>query len=303
MTGKGRFPIMSQSGNGPGREPSSDGAGGPPQGRGSGGGSGGSGDEGTMLGLGSGGAKPIMGKPSLTMMVNNKETDLWNTVLVGAAVKQIEQILSRSKADSAYDMTAFIRGVEYQGFDRLFYIKHALTKMSVSVFARFAIIGAIRGSNFTKICDSCETMPGDLISGFTSCGFVKTPKRRTDLTILRNTASIPHWCAYWNIKAVIVKKIPTNDCDSALQFPGAASLPMSRTVRMNHLRFCSEFSQLLPGGRFNLNIYLTAMKNSIPVTDIPAEVLSILEVSAGSESYSLRDDDMAPYSQAMVRAR
>jgi hypothetical protein len=260
-------------------------------------------DNGTVLGFSRGGPKPIPGKPALVLMIKGKEVDTWNTIMTGFEAKELEGILSRAKTDNAYDMTQFIRMIEYQGFDRLFYIKHALTKMTISVFARFAIIGAIRGSNFQKITDSCEMMPQDLISAFTTNGFVKTPKKRTDITILRNTASIPHWCVYWSQKAGIAKKIPTEACPSELQFPGAASLPMSRSRRMQHLKFCAEFSQLLPGGQFNLNIYLTAMKNSIPISDIPNEVLTVLEVGATSENHLLKEDDMTPYSRAMVRTR
>lgn len=260
-------------------------------------------DNGTTLGITSKRAKAIKGKPALIMEINGKETDLWATVLPGIRHTDLESALKRSTTDDTYDMTAFIRAIEYQGFDRLFYIRHALTLMSVSVFARFAIIGAIRGSNFKKITDSCENMPNDLVTAFTNCGFVKTPKKRTDLTILRNTSSIPHWCAYWNNKAKIEKKLPSSGCDAAIQFPGAASLPMSREVRMQHLTFCSEFSSMLPGGVFNLNIYLTAMKNAIPIEDIPNEVLQILKVSSMSESHKLSDEEVAPYSKALIPLR
>jgi hypothetical protein len=260
-------------------------------------------DQGTVLGIGTGQSRGIEGKPSLVMNVRGKELDTWNDVLNGAGAKELEQVLSRAKIDEFYDMTNFIRGVEYQGFDRLFYIKYALSKMSVSVFSRFAIIGAIRGSNFAKIRENCESMPNDLITGFDHCGFVKTPKKKTDLTILRNTASIPHWCVYWCQKADVGKKIPTSDCPAPLQFPGAASLPMSHPVRMKHLKFCVDFSQLLPGGRFNVSIYLTAMRNAIPISDIPQEVLAILEVKSTSENYILTEEDVAPYSKSLIVTR
>lgn len=256
---------------------------------------------GSVLGLSDG--KQLEGQPSLVRSVKGKETDLWNTVLNGSGAKEIERIFQIAKLDTAYDMTDFIRKIEYQGFDRLFYIKHALTKMTVSVFARFAIVGGIRGSNFTKISETCDEMPTDLTTAFSTCGFVKTPKKRHDFTILRNTASIPHWVAYWCQKAEIVKKIPSSDCPAELQFPGAASLPMSRDVRMKHLKFCSDFSMLLPGGKFNLNIYMTAMRNEIQVQDIPNEILSVLGVNSQSESHKLTDDEVAPYSQALVRVR
>lgn len=248
----------------------------------------------------------VKDQPSLVKARKGKDgnvvqVDFWNQVFPGLDVDALTTILDQSKVDSAYDMTQFIRGIEYQGFDRLFYIKHALTKMSVSVFSRFAIVGCLRGSNFMKIKDTCDYMPADLVNGYSSLNFVKTPKKRTDLTILRNTASIPHWCVYWCMKADVSKKIETEPCPASLQFPGAASLPMSKELRLNHLRFCQAFSMLLPGGKFNTNIYMTAYKNQIPVEEIPVEVCEILGVNSKTPAYQIADADMAPYTQAILK--
>jgi len=257
---------------------------------------------GTRLSVSNKNLRKVSGAPALQK--ERKDTDgnwvsidFWNHVVKGIDATYLTEILTESKTDQYYDMTSFIRGIEYQGFDRLLYIKHALTLMSVSVFSRFAIIGALRGSNFEKIKDSCENMPSDLPASFTTCGFVKTPKKRKDLTILRNTASIPHWCVYWFRKAGVEKKIPGSGCPAELQFPGAASLPMSREVRMQHIDFCFQFSQLLTGGKFNLNIYLVAMKNAIPISEIPLETLELLKVGAQSESYVLKDEEIQQYDQ------
>lgn len=257
---------------------------------------------GTKLSMDNKSLRKISGAPALQKERKNKEgnwvgIDFWNHVIEGLEVKKLTEILTESQTDKHYDMTAFIRGVEYQGFDRLLYIQHALSLMSVSVFSRFAIIGALRGSNFEKIKDSCENMPADLPAAFTSNGFVKTPKKRKDLTILRNTASIPHWCVYWFRKAGVEKKIPGSGCPAELQFPGAASLPMSREVRMQHIDFCYQFSQLLTGGKFNLNIYLVAMKNMIPISEIPLQTLELLKISAESEAYKLKDEELQQYDQ------
>jgi len=261
-----------------------------------------SGSGGSTFTVGGDGIRPVKGASTLVKEVKDKNgnwvtMDFWNNVIKTADVKVLTTILSESKLNKEYDMTLFIRGIEYQGFDRLFYIKHALSLMSVSVFSRFAIIGALRGSNFEKIKDSCENMPADLPSSFTTVGFVKTPKKRKDITILRNTASIPHWCVYWFRKAGVDKKIPGSDCPAELQFPGAASLPMSREVRMQHIEFCYQFSQLLPGGKFNLNIYMVAMKNMIPVSEIPMETMELLKVASVSEAYMLKDEDAQKYDQ------
>lgn len=254
--------------------------------------------------LGFSGASPVAGRPSLVMEIPLKDgkhqvVDLWNEVM-NLSPDRMERVLNLAQADNQYELVSFIRAIEYQGFDRLFYITHALSKMSVSVFCRFAILGAVRGSQFEKIREKCESMPADLVSNFTSCGFVKTPKKKTDLTILRCTASIPHWCAYWMSVARVPKKLDV-DCDAALQFPGAASLPMSKEVRIQHVKFCIAFSSVLPGGSFNTNIYMTATNNSIPIKDIHPNVLRILCVSSSSESHKLTSEEMSEQTQALVK--
>jgi len=246
------------------------------------------------------------GRGALTRIAKDKDgndaiVDFWNDITKLDAVK-LEAVLSIAGGESDYDLTLFIRGIEYQGFDRLFYIKHSLSLMSVSLFCRFAVLGAIRGSNFTKISEKCERMPSDMTTVYTSLGFVKTPKKRIDLTILRCTASIPHWCAFYLQKAKVAKKIE-DSCPAPLQFPGAASLPMSREVRIQHLNFCVAFSALLPGGSFSLTIYMTAMSAQIPVSDIPVEVLPLLKVSSETESYKLTSDDQNAYGKQVTIKR
>jgi hypothetical protein len=250
--------------------------------------------------------KRIENRPALVRQVKTKDgndtvIDFWADVCKFDNDK-LEAVMSVASAESDYDLTGFIRGVEYQGFNRLFYIKHALSLMSVSLFVRFAILGAIRGSNFQRIIDTCEIMPQDMINAFTSLNFVKTPKKKDHLTILRNTASIPHWCAFYMVGAGIEKKVNC-PCPAAIQFPGAASLPMSKEVRLQHIEFCMAFSALLPGGAFRMSIYLTAMGNQIPVSDIHQSVLTLLKVSSNTEAYKLTEDDVARYSSALITTK
>jgi len=253
---------------------------------------------GTLLGL-----ARVKDKPLLVRTKDGKEVDFWNQI-TKLTPANLEVVLNLAKLDVEYDMNAFIQGITYQGFDRLFYIKHALTKISVKHFSQFAVLGAIRGSNLTKIVEKSEHVPQDLLSAFSTAGFVKTPKKRVDLTILRCTASIPHWCAFWMQKAHVPKKMVSESCPAALQFPGAASLPMSKSVRLAHIKFCQTFSNVLPGGVFNANIYLTAFNNMIPVSDVPAEILAILGVSSDDEARAITSEELQDsMSKAVVKAK
>jgi hypothetical protein len=255
-----------------------------PEGRGKGGRS--------VLGLGA----SVPGQPELTREIVKKDgskvsVDFWLTI-TPMKVKDIENIYAIARLSPSYDLTSFIEAIQYQGFNRDLYITAALEKLSPSQFIRFALLGAIRGSNFTKIVDTCETFPQDLVNAFASAGFVKKPKKSRDLTILRCTSAIPNWCAYWIWKSGSVKKLPSEACPAALQFPGAASLPMSKSVRIQHIGFCKSFSKLLPSGSFSTSIYQTAFTNQVAFEFIPDEIKPVLGVASLAESLAMTQDDL-----------
>lgn len=239
---------------------------------------------GTTLGLEN--AKPkelgslewVVTKSDKTTVEFNVFTNVFTDGLLNN--QKFEMLLNYMESSGKLDFKAFIDGIIYQGFDRLYYIRMALTKVSISVFCRFAILGAVRGSNFSKIVEKCLDMPQDLRSLITNNVVIKNAVKRDDLTILRFTASIPHWVAFWLFKYDIDKKIDSLECPGWLQFPGAASLPMSKAVRLRHIEFCKAFSALLPGGTFNGNIYYTAYCNLIPLADIPTMIKEGLGLGA-----------------------
>jgi hypothetical protein len=225
---------------------------------------------------------------------NELRVDVFANVFKDAnlGVVEFEKILNYLENLGKLDFSSFIEGIVYQGFDREFYIRSSLKRVSVSVFCRFAILGAVRGSNFEKIKDSCLDMPSDLSQLVSSGQVIKTAKRRDDMTILRFTASIPHWVAFWLFSVNMEKKIPSEDCPGWLQFPGAASLPMGKQVRLQHISFCKAFSALLPGGAFKGTIYYTAYKNAIPIRDVPSilkEHLGLTESGAGQTEISSQE--------------
>jgi len=254
---------------------------------------------GTVLTIG----QSVSGRPSLVRSLQGKEIDFWAQV-TSLKVTALEDVLALAKVDSAYSMKEFIDGVSYQGFDRELYIEAALKKISVKHFCQFAVLGALRGSNFQKIKDTSPNMPSDLSSAFDTAGFIKKPKKKEDLTILRCTASIPHWCAYWLLKSDVPKKLPNEQCPSLIQFPGAASIPMSKQNRLDHLQFCQSFSTILPGGDFNINIYATAYNNMIPLDKVPVEVQTALGAFSMAEALQVTTQEMhEKYGTQLVRRR
>lgn len=204
---------------------------------------------------------------------NKVSTNVFTDIFVnGLPNEQLERLLNYLHAEGKLEFSTFIEGISYQGFDRLYYIRAALKKVSVETFCKFAILGAVRGSNFKKITESCLSMPPELTRAVDNGLVIKKASKRDDLTILRFTASIPHWVAFWLFTANMPKKIESEACPGWLQFPGAASLPMGKKQRLEHISFCKAFSSLLPGGSFNGNIYFTAYSNQIPISDIPSMI-------------------------------
>jgi len=220
---------------------------------------------------------------------------------VGA--EEFEAILNYLEHSGNLDFSGFIKDIEYQGFDRLVYIRAALRRVTVSQFSRFAIMGAVRGSNFKRIRETSINVPNDLSTLVDSGIILKKAIKREDLTILRFTASIPHWVSFWLFKVGFAKKIEAEDCPGWLQYPGAASLPMSKKLRIQHIKFCKSFSALLPGGTFNANIYMTAFKNSIPEKDVPSMLKDQLGIGATKEAQmSIQDLTSEMGSELVKRA-
>jgi len=221
--------------------------------------------------------------------------NIWSDVISGTKAKSMHEFIKLACKSKEIAMESFIEGIMYQGFNRDFYIQHALKTLSISMFSRFAVLGAVRGSNFTKILDTCEDMPADLIAVHNSGRILRKPKKRTDLTILRFTASIPQWCAYWMHSASVEKKISSQDCPAFLQFPAAASIPMSEDLRKQHIRFCINFSKLLPGGDFKISIYCTAYSNLIPMNQVPEAMRLALGVSTLADARTMSVEDVTTF--------
>jgi hypothetical protein len=237
----------------------------------------------SVLGLGA----RVPGKPGTVRVMQTKdgetrEVDFF-TSITKLNIHELEQLLKSAKVEPAHDLTSFVTGIQYQGFNRAEYVKTALTKMSPKVLLQFAIIGAVRGSNWKKIMDGNTSIPQELIGVFDRAGFVKKPKMKSDLSILRCTAALANWVVYWLLIANIDRKLPNCACPAQLQFQAAASLPMSRIVRQQHIEFCKSFSDLLPDGKFSKTIYTAAATNPIPWEDIPDEIKPSLGVSSASD--------------------
>jgi hypothetical protein len=198
---------------------------------------------------------------------------LFSQVLVLNNTKELHVLIAANQAQ--FTAKEFIDQIQYQGFERNGFILSAARRISASQMLRLAIIGAIRGANFDKIIKSSEKVDDDLKKLVTDNVVKRKAVGSTDITILRCTAALPQWCAFFLGSAGVQKKIASLDCPASLQFPSAGSLPMSKIVRKQHIQFSMHFSKLIKG-TFNENIYMTMMGNTIPLDEIPDSVRLVL---------------------------
>jgi len=212
------------------------------------------------------------------------DQDYFNSLMNNMNGKDLHSLITRFM--DSFDAKSFIDNIKYQGFNRDEFISNSLRVITVHQMLRFALMGAIRGANFPKITQSSSAIERDLKDLVDRNVIVRSARRANDITILRCTAAIPQWAAHFMGQTGIVKKLPGSACPACLQFPAAASLPMSASVRALHIQFSIHFSRVI-GGVFNENIYLAMFNNQLPLNEIPDNLKLILDVRSESDSMAV----------------
>lgn len=207
--------------------------------------------------------------------------DLFNRTLNNISPNRLHLLIK--SVHQTIPMQQYIDNISYQGFNRHEFIKSALKQITPSQFLRLAVMGAIRGSNFSKIENSCINIDNDIVVLVRNQTISKTAKRKSDITILRCTASIPQWSSFFLLSSSVPPKLTTSQLHPCLQYPAAASLPMSAAIRQLHVDFCVQFSKVI-NGKFNANIYMAAFNNQIPMEEIPSELITQLGAQSAEQS-------------------
>lgn len=197
---------------------------------------------------------------------------------------QLHQIIQEGL--QTFDPKTYVDGIKYQGFNREEFINSSISRITASQMVRFAVMGAIRGANYEKIEKSSASIDVDLKNLVSKKVVVRNAKKTNDITILRCTSAVPQWAAYIIGNTGIVKKLPNLACPSWMQFPAAASLPMSGQLRMRHIEFSIAFSKVI-GGSFNENIYMAMFNNQLDISQIPDELRVLLDIRTTNESLNV----------------
>lgn len=216
----------------------------------------------------------------------------FNTVVEFKGDKELYALINEGVGSMDFD--AVYEQIRFQGFNRSDFLKAALKVMSPSTMVKVAMIGAVRGSNFKRIAES-PSLPAD-VKTLMDTGVILNikPTKTSQVTITRCTAALPQWSSYALLTAHVPARLVKSSLHACLQFPAAGSLPMSKSVRVAHIEFSSNFSKLI-GGKFKSTIYKAMYNDTVLVSTIPAAVLTHLGVSNDTDGQVNIDELLADY--------
>lgn len=171
------------------------------------------------------------------------------------------------------DLKDFCDDMAYQGFDKTKVAKLAAKNLGGFLTVKFCVLGAMRGTNLEKILSKSVKPDPDVKK---AVDLKKVQSRVTNpdsLTVGRLLAAFPEVAAHYMVVNKIPPKILSNACPAALQFPSAAGLPMSHTVRLQHLEFAVQFSFLISQDKKFHPVYYMAAFNGQQETKRLSEVV------------------------------
>lgn len=184
------------------------------------------------------------------------------------------------------DLQDFMDGMSFAGFNKAKMAKLAAARLGARRTIKLVFLAAYRGTNLTKIIARSVKVDDDVKKAHEDRLILSNGKGPEDLTMGRLLACFPQFAAYYMMRLNCPKKIVGNDCPACLQFPAAASLPMSVVVRTQHIEFCKDFSDLI-GSKFDPKFYIAAFKGAEDVTTLHSDLREILGNPTNKESNSV----------------
>lgn len=184
------------------------------------------------------------------------------------------------------DLTAFRDDMSYLGFDKQKIARLAAKNLGPKKTIRLLYLGTMRGTNLDKIFKKSVKVDAELKKAFDDKMILSGGTGANDLTMGRLLGTFPEIATFYAIKYPFGKKIEDSDCPAALQWPAAASLPMSSMVRAAHVRFCIDFSKLI-GSKFEQRYYMAAFNGQLSTTRLDPSVISLCGNPNDAESKSV----------------
>lgn len=220
-------------------------------------------------------APSTLGSTTASQFFNHDSLDV-------TGLDQFQKILDVGEID----LTNFKEDMSYLGFDKQKIAKLAALNLGPRRTIKCLYLGTMRGTNLEKILKKSVKVDQELLMAYNTKKILSGGTGANDLTMGRLMGTFPEIAAFYAIKYPFPKKIEDSDCPSALQWPAAASLPMSASVRLSHVRFCVEFSALI-GSKFEQRYYLAAFNGQLGVARLDPSVVSLCGTPNDAESKSV----------------
>jgi len=190
---------------------------------------------------------------------------------VSASLSSLSSLIQAAKLD----LKDFSDDLEYSGFDRERIAKLCGERFGPRGTAKLILVGVKRGTRIDKILKTCVKVDKDL-KAWVDSGDLKTGGKGPDtVSIGRILACFPDCAVYIGLLFAVKGKFSIPNCHPAIQFPAAASLPMSPVVRAAHITFCKQFGALIKSP-FNPDYYKIAFSSMLSISVLSKEVLAVL---------------------------
>lgn len=192
------------------------------------------------------------------------------TSLEVAGLDQFQKILDSGELD----LTMFREDMSYLGFDKQKIARLAAKQLGPKLTIKLLYLGTMRGTNLTKILSKSVKVDQEVKKAHDTKRILSGGSGANDLTMGRLMGTFPEIAAFYALRHSFPKKLEDEDCHAALQWPAAASLPMSPEVRMEHVRFSRRFSELI-GSRFEERFYIAAFNGQLSVSRLDPSVITL----------------------------
>jgi hypothetical protein len=191
------------------------------------------------------------------------------------------------------DLSQFSNDMSYLGFDKNKIAKMAAEKLGAFRTVKLCLLGGMRGTNLGKILDKSVKVDADIKKVYDEQKIKSNGSGPNDLTMGRLMATFPEITAHYMDKNSVPKKLTESACPAALQFPAAAGLPMSHTVRLQHAEFAVKFAFLISGDKkFHVTYYKAAFNGQQLVKRLSQSVNLLCGSPTDSDSKGVDLDTM-----------
>lgn len=189
-------------------------------------------------------------------------------------------------------LDSFITDMSYQGFDKARFARLFAKAFGPARVVKIVVLGAMRGTNLKKIIEKSVKVDNDIERMYSSGKLLSNGSGVNDLTVGRCLSCFPEIAAYYLHKHLVQKKISSHGCPAYLQYPAAAGIPMSASLRALHIDFCVEFAKLI-NSEFRPEYYRFAFNGQCDLKNVPGDSLrESLGVSSTEESKSVDVDQI-----------